>query len=404
MPKDQETSRSNRVHNASTPYQRQGPPAKHIAGTQQGTNASSSQPGSVSDAILARISGPSVVAHENAADHPAHQAPSKKGGVKAPQSGPRPGKPLGMSTSAPPFPNPAEDNVFQVKHAKYWQKCTPLKRRVYASMIVDIKNINDIHEETGESSSPLESKPIKYRTLCFLTKKPIPIDTATDTLPMFNPPLPYLLAPRYGFNCRPGPPVDLTNSVDFKKVRQYTINLMKIMAKQATFDLPKSDMAYLILPISPTAQTGSDRPLEDSIEWEEINAFAATEGRMLSSQDLADEIRLNALVDDGLFGYYPTESSTRFQVVGVRRDLCPSSELEAVEGPSGSIMSLQPRKWREAFESRMEDVWEDQPIFEVETAYDLSQGTRPVSSLRSRCRYKPYLKIGLHDVSFCDNL
>ncbi|KAJ9101189.1 hypothetical protein QFC21_003408 [Naganishia friedmannii] len=384
MPKHQLDSRDDRAQNASTPYQRPEPRANRDIDTQQETNTCTLPILSLSEAILAQISAPLAAKHESPAEHAVGQTTSTR--TETPRSGRSGRRPPGTIPLASSTPDAAEENnEFQVKHAKYWQKCAPLKRRVYASMIVDIENIND---KTGQPSSSLTPKPIKYRTLCFLTKRPIPIDSAMDALPIFNPPLPYLLAPRYSFKCRPGPPVDLTNSTDFNKIRQYTLNLMKIMAKQATFELSKSEMAYLILPISHNnAETGPDQTPETSIAWEEVDAFAAAEGRMLERQELADEIRLKALVDDGLFGYYHTESSTRFQVVGVRRDLCPSSVLEAVnssDGSNGTIMSVQPRKWRDAFAARMEDVWEDQPIFEVETAYELSLGTRPVSSLRSR--------------------
>ncbi|KAJ9118725.1 hypothetical protein QFC22_003946 [Naganishia vaughanmartiniae] len=402
MPKQHKETRKDRLQNASTPYQRQELGAKHDAGTQQEKSAPTPHVGSVSNDILALILQPSAAAPQSNPIHPSLPLrPAFDAPLETPRSSRRKKKTGGISHAAPLHQDDLEENEVPVKHAKYWNKCVPIKRRLFASLIVDIENINDKHDAAGQSSATTTSNPIRYRTLCFLTKKPIPIRTDTDTLPVFNPPLPYVLAPRYSFKCQPGPPVDLTGFENFTKVRQYTNNLMKIMAKETTFELPKSDMPYLILPIlHNNAKTTADHAAEDSIDWEEVNAFAAAEGRPLERQELTDEIRLKALVDDGLFGYHLTDSSTRFQVVGVRSDLCPGSRLEGIDGCRGSvvpIMSVQPRKWRDELESRMEDVWEDQPIFEVETAYDLSQGIRPVSSLRSHCRYKacstPYSRI-----------
>ncbi|KAJ9100744.1 hypothetical protein QFC19_005483 [Naganishia cerealis] len=387
MPKSQNHSKKDRAQDDSKPYQRQQAHTTRNVDSQpkqQQRNSSTSQTESVTSAILASISQPPATRPKktsSGANRPSLLVNNRGRQAEHIQVGPSPDIVHEQLFTT----EGADATTVQVKHAEFWRTCLPSEPSIYSSLLVDIGNAND--KQITADGSTSASNPIRYRTLCFLTKKTVPIES-TDTLPIFNPPLAYPSAPRYTFNCRAGPSIDLTNPADHSRVRHYTIKMMQIMAKDPKFMLSEADMPYLIVPVSHSHTADLDQSPGDSIAWEEVHAFAAADGRMLERDEVADEIRLKAIVDDGLLGYYHTDGSARFQILGLCHDLCPSSKLVSDGGSEYSIISIQPKRWKETLASRGEELWEDQPVFEVETAYDLHQMARPASSLRSHCRCK----------------
>lgn len=159
---------------------------------------------------------------------------------------------------------------------------------------------------------------------------------------------------------------------------------MTIIARLPALQIAESDMPYLLLPLKHGLASIDTFEAKSIIDWEEVDAFATEQGRMLEREEVVDANRLQRIVDDGLFSYHHTDVSARFEVVAIRKDLRASS---VVEGPNGedSILTLQPRKWRDAFEDRQGEIWASQPVFELETAWDLHTMIRPAGSLRTKC-------------------
>lgn len=151
------------------------------------------------------------------------------------------------------------------------------------------------------------------------------------------------------------------------------------MARIPALPIAESEMPYLLVPVRHEIAGISDGlDAEATIDWEEVDAFANGQGRMLQRDEVADANRLKHIVDDGLFSYHHTDVSARFEVVALRTDLHVSSISEKTSEEE-SILASQPRKWRE----QQGELWDSQPVFEIATAWDLHAMLRPASSLRT---------------------
>lgn len=334
---------------------------------------------SLSEEILSQIAKPVQPQSLVASDSNNIKSPS----LRSPSS--RPGKRKKTKASvddALPVDNaPSEqESTVEIKHSAFWQTCVPSEPAVYSSLIVNITKIVDDTNSTTMSSLP---QPIVFRTLAFLTKVKAPID-ASDRFPVSSM---LCSASRFKFECQPSNDVDLTDPAKYSSVRIYTLKLMTMMSRLQKFEIPEAEMPYLLLPVKHNPpDTGDMLNTEATIDWEEVNAFATEDGRMLERDEVADVNRLQRIVNDGLWSYHYTDVSARFEVVALRRDLRASSEVVFPKGDKQTIHSLQPRKWKEALEAQGDDVWDDQPVFELEPSWDLHAMLRPTSSLRTRCK------------------
>jgi hypothetical protein len=353
-----------------------GDPAIRHTTTRDNKSAEPMHPLSLSEEILRRVSKP-VAPQSPQTPTPGSSSPTI---TKAGSSQKRPKKRSRDDAADNDAPSPKRANNDQqskveLNHASFWQQCVPAAPAVYSSIIVDIEWQRD------EKTPRTPTKPMVFRRLCFLTKIKAPIES-TDPFPVAKV---LCSVSRFGFKSRSGPAVDLTDSRRFSNARDYTRKLMAIMARLPALQIAESDMPYLLMPLKHGLAENDDMLDEQSIiDWGEVNAFATGHGRMLERDEVVDANRLKHIVDDGLFSYHPTDVSARFEVVALRKDLQHSS---LVEGPSGeeSILALQPRKWREALEQHQGEIWDTQPIFELETAWDLHTMLRPAGSLRTRC-------------------
>lgn len=273
------------------------------------------------------------------------------------------------SSSKRPMPGD-QQSTYELKHAHFWQQCLPATPAVYSSIIVDITKVMD-----ERSLRVVLSKPIVFRRLCFLTRHKAPVDP-TDPFPVATT---VSSVSRFAFQCRPGPEVNLTDSRRYANVRDYTRKLMTIMARNPALPIAESEMPYLLVPVRHEIDASTDGlDAEAIIDWEEVDAFANGQGRMLQRDEVADADRLKRIVDDGLFSYHHTDVSARFEVVALRTDLHAYSTPEKTSEDE-NILAAQPRKWRE----KQDVLWDSQPVFEVATAWDLHTMLRPASSLRT---------------------
>lgn len=360
------------------PQERDGRRSKGIATSQAKSTVVPLKTLSLSDEILSQIAKPlqpqSLLASDtnNSKPAPSHSPlsrPSKRKKTKA------------TIDDALPVENASseQESTVEIRHSAFWQECVPSEPTVYSSLIVSITKIADDTRSEGMSLP----QPIVFRTLAFLTKAKAPID-ASDSFPVSSM---LCSASRFRFACRPGPAVDLTEPAKYSNVRSYTLKLMTIMSRLQKFEIPEAEMPYLFLPVKHDLSDTTDiLDAQTTIDWTEVNTFAVKDGRMLERDEVADVNRLQRIVNDGLWSYHYTDVSARFEVVALREDLRALSEVDSVDGDKQTICSLQPRKWKEALEAQQVDVWDDQPIFELEPSWDLHAMLRPTSSLRTRCK------------------